>query len=173
MSAHGSAVQGKSERRKEMGQIAMMHPDVFVAQTTAAHTNHFYRAVVAANEYPGPAVIVAYTTCQPEHGVADHLAGHQAKMATDSRAFPIFIYDPRKGKKISERLSLAGNPAINQDWYVDPKTGQPFTFVDWARTEGRFQKHFDKDGKPSETLLKGEQDRLDNWHLLQELAGLR
>ncbi|MBI4398042.1 MAG: thiamine pyrophosphate-binding protein [Candidatus Omnitrophica bacterium] len=173
MSAHGTAVPGKREHRKELGQIAMMHPDVFVAQTTAAHTNHFYRAVIAANEYPGPAIIIAYTTCQPEHGVADHLAGNQAKLAADSRTFPIFIYDPRKGKKISERLSLAGNPAVNQDWYIDPKTSRPFTFVDWARTEGRFQKHFDKEGKPSEALLEAEQDRLDNWHLLQELAGIR
>ena len=72
----------------------MMHPDVFVAQTTCAHTNHFYKAIMAANEYPGPAVINVFTTCQPEHGVADDMAMHQAKLAADSRAFPVFIYDP-------------------------------------------------------------------------------
>jgi pyruvate ferredoxin oxidoreductase beta subunit len=47
------------------------------------------------------------------------------------------------------------------------------TFIDFARSEGRFAKHFDKDGNPSETLLRAKQDRLENWHLLQELAGLR
>ena len=47
------------------------------------------------------------------------------------------------------------------------------TFIDFARSEGRFAKHFDKDGNPSETLLMAKQDRLENWHLLQELAGLR
>jgi hypothetical protein len=31
--------------------------------------------------------------------------------------------------------------------------------------------HFDKDGNPSETLLRAKQDRLENWRLLQELAG--
>jgi len=39
--------------------------------------------------------------------------------------------------------------------------------------EGRFAKHLDRDGNPSETLLTARQDRLENWHLLQELAGLR
>ena len=42
----------------------------------------------------------------------------------------------------------------------------------FARTEGRFSKHFDKDGNPSETLIKAKQERLDNWHVLQELAGI-
>jgi hypothetical protein len=41
-----------------------------------------------------------------------------------------------------------------------------------AHTEGRFAKHFDKDGNPSETLLKAKQERLDNWRTLQELAGI-
>ena len=39
-------------------------------------------------------------------------------------------------------------------------------------TEGRFSKHFNKDGNPSETLIKAKQERLDNWHTLQELAGI-
>ena len=91
----------------------------------------------------------------------------------DSRAFPILIYDPRKGKTIKERLSLQGNPNVKDDWFVNPKTSEEVTFIDFARSEGRFAKHFDKDGNPSETLLAAKQDRLENWHVLQELAGLR
>ena len=59
-----------------------------------------------------------YTTCQPEHGVPDCNSARQAKMAVDSRAFPIFIYDPRKGEKIRERLSLVGNPSQKEDWWT-------------------------------------------------------
>ena len=44
---------------------------------------------------PGPAVIVAYTPCMPEHGIADDAATRQAKLAVESRAFPLFTYDPR------------------------------------------------------------------------------
>ena len=46
-------------------------------------------------------------------------------------------------------------------------------FIMFARSEGRFAKHFDADGNPSELLFAATQDRLENWHTLQELAGLR
>jgi pyruvate/2-oxoacid:ferredoxin oxidoreductase beta subunit len=173
MAAFGKAQHGKSEQRKELSQIAMMHPGVFVAQTTAAHLNHFYKTIMAANEYPGPAVVIAYTTCQPEHGVADDKSLVQAKLAVESRTFPLMVFDPRKGEKIRERLSLAGNPALKEDWYVDPRNNQPVDFISFARTEGRFARHFDAEGSADEYLKKAQQDRLENWHRLQELAGLR
>ncbi|MEX2559335.1 MAG: thiamine pyrophosphate-dependent enzyme, partial [Pirellulales bacterium] len=172
MSVHGKAVAGKQERRKEIAQIAMMHPRTFVAQTTCAHVNHFYRSVLDAMEFDGPALVCCYTTCQPEHGVADNMATDQARLSVDTRAFPLLIYDPRKGDTIRERLSLQGNPAVNDDWWTNPKTGQVVDFIDFARSEGRFGKHFDKDGNPSPTLLIARQDRLENWRLLQELAGV-
>ncbi len=173
MSPFGKAVLGKQERRKELAQIAMMHPNVYVAQTTAAHMNHFYRAIMEANEFPGPAVISVYTTCQPEHGVADFESQQRARAAVDSRAFPLLVYDPRKGDTMRERLSLKGNPNVKGDWYIDPKTKEPFTFIDFARGEGRFAKNFDKDGNPSASLLAAQEDRLANWRMLQDLAGLR
>jgi hypothetical protein len=172
MSVHGKTVAGKQERRKEIAQIAMMHPRTFVAQTTCAHINHFYRSVLDALEFDGPAVVCCYTTCQPEHGVADNMATDQARLAVDTRAFPLLIYDPRKGDTIRERLTLQGNPAINEDWWTNPKTGEVVDFIDFCRSEGRFGKHFDKEGRPSETLLRANEDRRENWRLLQELAGV-
>jgi pyruvate/2-oxoacid:ferredoxin oxidoreductase beta subunit len=172
MSVHGKVHKGKTERRKEIGQLCMMHPDVYVAQTTAAHINHFYKAILDANEYEGPAVVNVYTTCQPEHGVADDMSDQQARLAVDSRAFPLFIHDPRKGDTIKERLSLRGNPDMEQDWHVNKKTKEELTFIDFARSEGRFEKHFGAGGEPSEALLTAKADRLRNWRQLQELAGL-
>jgi pyruvate ferredoxin oxidoreductase beta subunit len=173
MAQFGSAQPGKKEHRKELAQIGLMHGDVFVAQTTAGHLNHFYKTIMAANEFPGPALVVAYTTCQPEHGVPDDHSSIQAKLAVESRAFPLFTYDPRNGEKLSERISLAGNPGMKEDWYVDPRTGKPVDFITFAKTEGRFARHFDKDGNADEFLKKAQEDRLYNWHRLQELAGLR
>jgi pyruvate-ferredoxin/flavodoxin oxidoreductase len=173
MAAFGKAQPGKRERRKELGQILLMHPHVFVAQTTAAHTAHFYKAVMAANEYPGPAVLIAYTTCQPEHGVGDDQSLVQEKLAVDSRAFPLLVYDPRKGERLRECLSLAGNPAMKEDWYVDPRNNQPVDFIKFTRSEGRFARHFDANGNPDEFIQAAQLERLENWHRLQELAGLR
>ncbi len=173
MAAVGRESSGKRERRKELAQICMVHPDVYVAQTTAAHINHFYKAVMEANEYPGPAVINVYTTCQPEHGVPDCSSASQAKLAVETRAFPLFIHDPRKGQRLRERLSLVGNPAHKEDWCMRSNSEKPVTFIDFARTEGRFAKQFDAAGNPSSALLRTQEDRLQNWRTLQELAGIR
>jgi pyruvate ferredoxin oxidoreductase beta subunit len=172
MASVGKSGTGKRERRKELAQIALMHPHVFVAQTTPAHTAHFYRAIMAANEYPGPAIVNVYTTCQPEHGVADDMATAQSKLAAECRAFPLLIHDPRKGDKLRERLSLAGNPGLKDDWAKSPD-GKVLDFLRFARTEQRFAKHFNAAGEPDASMLLAQTDRLENWRLLQELAGLR
>ena len=172
MSVHGKEISGKTERRKELAQIIMAHPGVFVAQSTAAHVNHLYKAVLRANEFKGPAVIICFTTCQPEHGVGDHLAGERARMAVDSRAFPLLVYDPDKGERIKDRLDLRGNPLPDKDWFVNPKTNEKVDFVSFARGEGRFEKQFDKQGNPSAALLASNEDRRRNWRMLQELAGI-
>jgi pyruvate/2-oxoacid:ferredoxin oxidoreductase beta subunit len=150
----------------------MAHGNVYVAQTTPAHINHFYRAIMEANTFPGPAVVIAYTPCMPEHGIADDAATRQAKLAVESRAFPLFTYDPRRGPSIAERLSLTGNPAIKEDWAKLPD-GTVVDFLAFARSEGRFAQHFGPDGTPTPEILATQEERLANWRTLQELAGLR
>ncbi|MBX3028968.1 MAG: 4Fe-4S binding protein [Chloroflexi bacterium] len=171
LTAYGRELHGRPERRKELARIMMAHDQVFVAQTTAAHLNHCYRAIMDANSYPGPAVIVAYTPCQPEHGIADDASSRQARLAVEGRAFPLFTYDPRRGATFRERLSLQGNPALKDDWASRPD-GSVFDFLAFARTEGRFAGHF-AGTEPTPEIIATQEERLANWHGLQELAGLR
>jgi pyruvate/2-oxoacid:ferredoxin oxidoreductase beta subunit/Pyruvate/2-oxoacid:ferredoxin oxidoreductase delta subunit len=171
LAAYGKAEHGKSEKRKELGRILIAHGDAYVAQVAASNINHLYKAMMEANAYPGPAVIVAYTPCMPEHIIPDDAANRQAKLAVDSRAFPLFTYDPRRGTKLSERLSLQGNPAVKEDWSKSPD-GTTFDFISFAKTEGRFGQHFDKEGNASAELQRSQEDRLQNWHTLQEMAGI-
>jgi pyruvate/2-oxoacid:ferredoxin oxidoreductase beta subunit len=171
LSAFGTELHGRTERRKELGRILMAHGDVYVAQTTPAHINHFYRAILEANAYPGPAVVIAYTPCQPEHGIADDASSHQSKLAVESRAFPLFTYDPRRGPTFAARLSLQGNPALKADW-ASAHDGTPIDFLTFARTEGRFARHFGPDGAPTPEMEATRDDRLVNWRLLRELAGV-
>ncbi len=176
MSFHGKEVHGKVEGRKELGVICMMHPRTYVAQTVGPMAKHFYNAIERANEFVGPAVINVFTTCQPEHGVADDMAAAQARLAVESRAFPVFEYDPDKGDSLKKCLSLAGNPSATRDWHTrigKDGTKRPVTFLEWAKTEGRFRKHFDKEGNPVTDLIeRAQEERLRNWWLLQELAGV-
>ena len=61
---------------RQIVQIAMMHPRTFVAQTTCAHVNHFYKSVLGALEFDGPAIVeeresttVVGADAVVEHGV--------------------------------------------------------------------------------------------------------
>jgi pyruvate ferredoxin oxidoreductase beta subunit len=176
MGAHGKAHQGKFERRKEISQILMMHPNVLVAQTVGPMTTHFFKCVNRALDYNGPAVINVYTTCQPEHGVADNMAASQARNAVKSRAFPIMLYDPEAGRTFQDRLSLDGNPSPTRDWVMEKQedgTEKAYDFIEWAKTEGRFRKHFDADHNViGNSMAAAQKDRLENWHILQQLAGV-
>ena len=72
----------------------------------------------------------------------------------ESRAYPIFKYNPDDGKTAEEAFDLSGNPAIDSLWptyqlkYLEngrEKTMElPMTFADFAITEARFRKHFRK-----------------------------
>ena len=172
LSAFGKAEHGRVEPRKELGRILMAHGNAYVAQTTPAHLNHFYRAIMDANSFPGPAVVVVYAPCMPEHGIPDDAGATQAKAAVDSRAFPLFTYDPRRGSSLAERLSLQGNPSVKEDWSKLPD-GTIYDFVSFARTEGRFAPHFAADGTASVEIQATRDERLANWQLLQEMAGIR
>jgi len=98
-------------------------------------------------------VLDAYTTCQPEHGIADDAGHRRALLAIESRMSPVFVHDPRRGDTLAERFSLEGNPDIGKDWitttleYIDDEgknnlLERPFTAADFAVDEGRFKKHF-------------------------------
>jgi pyruvate-ferredoxin/flavodoxin oxidoreductase len=83
------------------------------------------------------------------------MSHHQAKLAVESRAYPLFRYDPDNGLTVGECLDLDGNPNPDRDWpvakidFVDERGREqtmelPTTFVDFAVTEARFRKHFRK-----------------------------
>jgi pyruvate-ferredoxin/flavodoxin oxidoreductase len=152
MAQYGKVGQGKQEIRKEMGLIAMAHRTTYVLQSSIAHANHMIEGFVQGLMSKRPALFNLYTSCQPEHGIGDDMGHHQAKLAVESRAYPLFRYNPDNGKTPQECFELEGNPAVYEDWpvykltYLEggrEKTMElPLTFADFAMTEARFRKHF-------------------------------
>jgi len=96
-------------------------------------------------EYRGTAFFQCYTTCQPEHAVADNMSADQAKMVRDCRGMPEFVFNPRKGETSQEAFDLKGNPTLDRDWWRTKyaSTGEEYNYgvAHWAITEGRFRKH--------------------------------
>jgi pyruvate-ferredoxin/flavodoxin oxidoreductase len=154
MAQYGKAIKGKEEVRKEIGLITMAHRTTYFLQSTMAYANHMIEGFVQGLMTRRPALFNLYTSCQPEHGIGDDMGHQQAKLVVESRAYPLFRYDPDRGNTVAECLDLDGNPAVDLDWPVakikyieqgrEKEMELPTTFVDFAVTETRFRKHFRK-----------------------------
>jgi len=153
MAAFGAAHHGKEEVRKELALIAMAHRTAFVLQSAQANASHLLGGVLRGLQARRPAVFVLHSPCPPEHGIADDAASRQSKLAVESRAFPLLVFDPDAGTTPAECLSLDGNPEVDAAWpsyelgYVDDDGEErtmelPLTVADWAASENRFRKHF-------------------------------
>jgi pyruvate-ferredoxin/flavodoxin oxidoreductase len=152
MAQYGKAFQGKEEIRKEIGLIGMAHRTSYVLQSSIAHSNHMISGFIEGLRARRPALFNLYTSCQPEHGIGDDKGAEQAKLAVEARAYPIFKYDPEKGRTPAECFDISGNPDPTLDWptytlryreFKREKTMElPLTFADFALTEARFRKHF-------------------------------
>ncbi|MDD5058961.1 MAG: 2-oxoacid:acceptor oxidoreductase family protein [Sideroxydans sp.] len=160
MSPYGASQHGKSEKRKEISVIGMAHRTAFVAQCSQANITHLLESFIDGLNTRRPALFNIYAVCPPEHGVGDDSAVAQSKMALESRAFPLFRYNPDLGTTFSECTTLEGNPSLDADWptynldYVDEAGSKqsmtlPMTFADFALSEARFAKQFKK--APPET----------------------
>jgi pyruvate-ferredoxin/flavodoxin oxidoreductase len=149
MNVFGSATQGKNTEKKTVAETFLAgHGSPFVAQVSMANAPKLYRAILDGLEYRGTMFLQAFTTCQPEHGVADDMALHQAQRVRDSRGAPEFVFNPRMGETYQEALDIKGNPSIDLDWYEtkSKETGEisRYTVAHWCTTEARFRNHLKK-----------------------------
>jgi pyruvate-ferredoxin/flavodoxin oxidoreductase len=149
MNSFGSATQGKNTEKKTVAETFLAgHGSPFIGQVSMANAPKLYRAILDGLEYRGTAFLQCFTTCQPEHGVADDMALFQAQRVRDSRGAPEFVFDPRKGETYQEALDLKGNPSIDLDWYETKNkvTGETsrYTVAHWCTTEARFRNHLKK-----------------------------
>jgi pyruvate-ferredoxin/flavodoxin oxidoreductase len=149
MNTFGSATQGKNTEKKTVAETFLAgHGSPLVAQVSMANAPKLYRAILDGLEYRGTMFLQAFTTCQPEHGVADDMALSQAQRVRDSRGVPEFVFDPRKGESYAECLDIKGNPSVDLDWYETKSkaTGETvrYTVAHWCTTEARFRNHLRK-----------------------------
>jgi pyruvate-ferredoxin/flavodoxin oxidoreductase len=149
MNMFGTATQGKNVEKKTVAETFLAgHGSPFIGQVSIANAPKLYRAILDGIEYRGTAFLQCFTTCQPEHGVADDMALTQAQRVRDSRGAPEFIFDPRLGETYGEALDVKGNPSIDMDWYETKFKGnnEPYryTVAHWCATEARFRNHLKK-----------------------------
>ncbi len=95
------AASGKKVRKKDLGMMAMSYGYVYVAQVAmGANHSQLFRAVKEAEAYPGPSMIIAYSTCI-NHGLRAGMGKAQEQMANAVEAgfWQLYRYNPLLAKE--------------------------------------------------------------------------
>lgn len=97
------AAAGKRSSKKDLGRMAMTYGSVYVASISmGADKNQTIKALVEAEAYPGPSLVIAYATCINQglrRGMGKSIEEEQ--LAVKSGYWPLYRYNPllkREGK---------------------------------------------------------------------------
>ena len=120
------ASAGKTVQKKDLGLLANMYGHVYVARVAmGAKMPQTVQALVDAEAYHGPSLVIAYSHCIA-HGYDMAHGMEQQKLAVSSGVWPLYRFDPRNAE--------AGEPPLHLDY------GPPTTRVaDYMRNEARFR----------------------------------
>jgi pyruvate-ferredoxin/flavodoxin oxidoreductase len=120
------ASAGKSMPKKDLGLMAMSYGHVYVASIAfGAKDNHTVQALLEADSYRGPSLIICYSHCIA-HGYDLSMGLNQQKLAVDSGSWPLYRYDPRR--------VAAGEPPL----MLEAPSGKA-TLEEYMRNEARFR----------------------------------
>jgi pyruvate-ferredoxin/flavodoxin oxidoreductase len=154
------AAAGKEVKKKDLAAIAMSYGYVYVAQIAmGADYNQTIKALVEAESYNGPSLIIAYAPCI-SHGIKGGMSTAQTeeKKAVTSGYWHNFRYDPRlkdEGK----------NPFL-----LDSK--EPTTkYQDFLSNEVRYSSLARQNPERAEQLFKqAEKNAKEKYEQLKKLA---
>jgi pyruvate-ferredoxin/flavodoxin oxidoreductase len=154
------AAAGKPMPKKDLGMIAMTYGNIYVAQVAmGANDTQTVKALVEAESYDGPSLVIAYSTCIA-HGINMRLGFDQMKKAVDSGAWVLYRYDPRLAGQGQNPLQLDSRA---------PK----IPLQDYAYNETRFRMLTQTDPDRAELLLEeAQKDVHERWRMYEQLASL-
>lgn len=104
------AAAGKAVKKKDLAAIAMSYGYVYVAQCAmGADNNQVLKAMVEAESYNGPSLIICYAPCI-NHGIKGGMgiAQLEEKKAVEAGYWNIFRYDPRLADEGKNPFMLDG-----------------------------------------------------------------
>ncbi|MFP4015671.1 MAG: pyruvate:ferredoxin (flavodoxin) oxidoreductase [Halanaerobiales bacterium] len=90
------AASGKRTKKKDLGMMAMSYGYVYVAQIAmGANMNQTIKAILEAEQYDGPSLIIAYAPCV-SHGIKTGMGTSvaQEKKAVETGYWHLYRYNP-------------------------------------------------------------------------------
>ncbi len=113
------AAGGKPLSKKDLGMIAMSYGSVYVAQVSMANPAQCIKAMMEAEAFDGPSLIIAYAHCIA-HGINMTTAVDEQKKAVNSGYWPLYRYNPALAAEGKNPLLLdSKTPSIEFREFTD------------------------------------------------------
>ncbi|NMA03068.1 MAG: pyruvate:ferredoxin (flavodoxin) oxidoreductase [Clostridiales bacterium] len=157
------AASGKKIRKKDLGLMAMTYGYVYVARVAlGASMNHFIRAVIEAEAYKGPSLIICYAPCI-SHGIKTGMGTsvRQQKRAVEAGYWYLYRFNPELKKQ-------GKNPFM-----LDSKEPTE-SFRDYIHSEVRYSQIMNVFPDLADELFNAaERDARDTYEIYKRLAEMK
>lgn len=155
------AAGGKPMPKKDLAMIAMSYGNIYVAKVAlGANPAQTLKAFVEAENYNGPALIIAYSHCIA-HGIKMSVGLEEHKRAVNSGHWPLMRFDPGSFAQGKNPLTLdSKEPTL--------------PIAEYAYGEIRFKTLLQSNPELSKALLeRAQKDVKLRYNLYQELAKIQ
>ncbi len=153
------AAAGKGTAKKDLGAIARSYGNVYVAQVAmGANDLQTTKALLEADAWPGPSLVIAYSTCIA-HGIDMSKSMSHQKDAVKSGYWPLYRFHPSE---------VEGGRPFKLD-----STAPTIPIAEFVATETRFailQRTAPE--RAAELAALSQDDADERWHYYAQLAGV-
>ncbi|MDX2378251.1 MAG: pyruvate:ferredoxin (flavodoxin) oxidoreductase, partial [Acidimicrobiia bacterium] len=153
------ATAGKSIAKKDLGATARRYGNVYVAQVAIGGSDiQTLKALQEADEWDGPSIVIAYSTCIA-HGIDMTTSMSHQKDAVKSGYWPLYRFRPTEDEHEHPFQLDSAAPTI--------------PLRDFTLSEARYAMLHRSDPERAEHLLELAQADVDErWHYYEQLAQL-
>ena len=153
------AAAGKGTAKKDLGAIARSYGNVYVAQVSmGANDLQTTKALLEADAWPGPSLVIAYSTCIA-HGIDMSKSMTHQKDAVKSGYWPLYRFRPSE---------VEGGHPFKLD-----SSAPSIPIADFVATETRFavlkRTHPER---AAELASLAQSDADERWRYYEQLAGI-
>ena len=153
------AAAGKGTAKKDLGAIARSYGNVYVAQVSmGANDLQTTKALLEADAWPGPSLVIAYSTCIA-HGIDMSKSMTHQKDAVKSGYWPLYRFHPSE---------IEGGKPFKLD-----SSSPSIPIADFVATETRFavlqRTHPER---AAELAALAQADADERWRYYEQLAGI-
>jgi pyruvate-ferredoxin/flavodoxin oxidoreductase len=153
------AAAGKGRAKKDLGAVARAYGDVYVAQISmGANDAQAAKALLEADAWPGPSLVIAYSTCIA-HGIEMSKSMSHQKDAVRSGYWPLYRFHPSDAESGQPFKLDSKMPSMLVSEFVAGET----RFAILARTQPE---------RAAELAQLAQADVDERWRYYEQLAAM-